>query len=270
MIITSDPLGLFQKNKIIQLSSKLTVYPKVFKIRELGTFNKGVVAPRYGSHTTRKSGDYEEFFGIREYQQEDGLRKIHWPSSARNNKLMVRHFEQTGAHSVTVMLDLKYGNNLGTGRETTLEYAVKIAASFTKYFLDQGFLVQLLAYGEKPIITTFGKDPSHYSHILELLAQVEANSPFSLTEALGKLNYFIYPNSTFTIIRLDKDKDAARAVEQLIYTKNISVFDIQLASSTFDANAARESEYLLEVKGSEVISYYISCGDNLEYAFVRK
>jgi uncharacterized protein (DUF58 family) len=270
LLATSDPLGFFQRNKVIQLSSKLTVYPKIFKITELGSFTKGVVAPRYGSHTTRKSGDYEEFFGIREYQQEDGLRKIHWPSSAKHNQLMVRHFEQTGAHSATVMLDLKYGNNLGTGRETTLEYAVKIAASLAKYFLDQGFLVQLLAYGEKPIITSFGKDPSHFSHILELLAQVEANSPFGLGEVLEKLNYFIYPNSTVAIIRLDRDIESGRAIEQLIYTKNVSLFDIQLISSTFDPNVAKPSEYLLEVKGSEVISYYISCGDNLEYRFIHK
>jgi len=270
MVTTSDPLGFFTKSKIVHASSKLTVYPKVFNIAELGSFNKGVVAPRYGSHTTRKSGDYEEFFGIREYQQEDGLRKIHWPSSAKHNQLMVRHFEQTGAHSVTIMLDLKYGNNLGTGRETTLEYAVKIAASLTKYFLDQGFLVQLLAYGEKPIITSFGKDPSHFSYILELLAQVEADSPYSLTEALAKLHYFIYPNSTLTIIRLDKDIEAGRSIEQLIYTKNMSVFDIQLISSTFDPNVPKTAAYFLESKGSDVISYYVSCGDNLEYRFIRR
>ena len=270
MLTTSDPLGFFRKNKIIQLSSKLTVYPKIFNITELGSFNKGVVAPRYGSHTTRKSGDYEEFFGIREYQQEDGLRKIHWPSTARHNQLMVRHFEQTGAHSVTITMDLKYGNNLGSGRETTLEYAVKIAASFAKYFLDQGFLVQLLAYADKPIITSFGKDPSHFSHILELLAGVESDSPFSLTEVLSKLHYFIYPNSTLTVIRLDRDIEAGRAIEQLIYTKNISVFDVQLVSSTFDASVPATSTHLLEVKGSEVISYYVSRGSNLEFEFIRK
>lgn len=270
MLVTSDPLGFFRKNKVIQISSKLTVYPKIFPITELGSFNKGVVAPRYGSHTTRKSGDYEEFFGIREYQQEDGLRKIHWPSSAKHQQLMVRHFEQTGAHSVTIMLDLKYGNNIGTGIETTLEYAVKIAASFAKYFLDEGFLVQLLAYGEKPIITSFGKDPSHFSHILELLAGVESDSPFSLNEVLSKLHYFIYPNSTLAVIRLDRDIEAGKAIEQLIYTKNISVFDVQLVSATFDANIPKSSSHLLEVKGSEIISYYVSCGDKLEYKFIRR
>ncbi|MGE5197032.1 MAG: DUF58 domain-containing protein [Deltaproteobacteria bacterium] len=269
-VITSDPLGFFRKDKIVHVSSKLTVYPKVFNIRELGSFNKGVVPPRYGAHTTRKSGDYEEFFGIREYHQEDGLRKIHWPSSARHNQLMVRHFEQTGAYSATIILDLKYGNNLGAGKETTLEYSVKIAASLAKYFLDQGFLVQLLAYGEKPIMTDFGKDPSHFSHILELLAEVESNSPVSIAEAMSKLHYFIHPNSTLAVIRLDRDDEASRMIEQLIYTKNISVFDIQLVSATFGENVPEMPAAPLEVKGSEVITYYVSRGDNLEYKFIRR
>lgn len=270
VLTTSDPLGFFKKSKIVNLSSKLTVYPKVFKVTELGSFNKGVVAPRYGSHTTRRSGDYEEFFGIREYQQEDGLRKIHWLSSARNNQLMVRHFEQTGAQSTTIILDLKYGNNLGEGRDTTLEYSVTIAASLAKYFLDQGFLVQLLAYGDKPIITSFGKDPSHFSYILEILAQVEANSSYTLAETLTRLQYFIYPNSTLAIIRLDADIEAAKAIEQLAYTKNMSVYDVQLLSSTFDMSRAQVPPYLIDMKGSEVVTYYVSRGDNLGYTFIRR
>jgi uncharacterized protein (DUF58 family) len=269
-LFMSDPLGFFQKKKVLNLPSKITVYPSSFPIIDLGQFNKGVVPPRYGSHTTRKSGDYEEFFGIREYHQEDGLRKIHWPSTARLNQLMVRHFEQTGAYSATLMLDLKYDNNLGQGKYSTLEYAVRIVASLAKYFFDQGFLVQLLAYGDQPIITSFGKDPSHYSYLLELLAQAQANSAINLAEAIGRLDHFIYPNSTLAIVRLDRDFAAVRAVEQLIYTKNMSVFDIQLVSATFDEKLGRTQSYFPDVKGSEVLTYSIACGDNLQYKFIRR
>jgi uncharacterized protein (DUF58 family) len=270
LLTTSDPLGFFRKRKIINISSKLTVYPRIFSIHELASFNKGVVSPRYGSKTTRRSGDYEEFFGIREYHQEDGLRKIHWPSSAKHSQLMVRHFEQTGANSATIILDLKYGNNIGKEKETTLEYSVKIAGSLAKYFLDQGFLVQVLAYGDKPLITSLGKDPSHFSNILELLAQAEDNSPLNLSEALSRLHYFIPQNSTIAVIRLDRDTEAARAVEQLIYTKSVSVFDIQLVSSSFDEALPPYHLYFMQASGSEVISYPVRCHDDLEYQFIGK
>lgn len=270
VLITSDPLGLFRKYKIVNVSSKLTVYPNLFNISSLASFNKGMVTPRYGPHTSRRSGDYEEFFGIREYQQEDGLRKIHWPSTAKRNQLLVRHFEQSATHAASIVIDLKWENNLGAGRETTLEYAIKTAGSLAKYFLNQGYMVQLLAYSDRPIISSFGRDPSHFSTILNLLAQMEANSSLTLAESLSSLSYFIPHNSTLVSVRLDRDIDAARYLKQLIYTKNIALYDIQLVSSSFDKDIPKTTASFLEAMGSEVVNYSISCGDHLELKFMPK
>ncbi len=266
-LIGSDPLGLFKKYKIINISSKLTVYPRIFDIYYMPPFTKGIVTPRYGPRTSRRSGEYEEFYGIREYRQEDGLRKIHWPSSAKHNELIVRHFEQSGIHAVTIVLDLYKESNLGFGKETTLEYAVKIAASLSKHFLDQGSIVQLLAYGDKPIMSSFGRDPSHFFTILELLAQVESNSYHSLGESLTLLSPFIPPTSTLIIIRLDSDVEAAKAAEHLIYIKNVSIIEIQLISSTFDKYIPESPVYQIQAPASDIQTYKISCGADLQTSF---
>jgi len=266
-LIGSDPLGLFKKYKIINVTSKLTVYPRIFNIHYIPPFMKGIVTPRYGSRTSRRSGEYEEFYGIREYHQEDGLRKIHWPSSAKHNELIVRHFEQSGIHAVTILLDLKQENNIGFGKETTLEYAVKIAASLSKYFLDQGSIVQLLAYGDKPMISSLGQDPSHFFTILELLAQVESNSYYSLGQALTVLGPFIPPIPTLVVIRRDDDLEAAQVAEQLIYTKNVSLIEAQLVSYTFDKYLPKYPPYYIQAKTSDIQTYQISCGVNLESSF---
>lgn len=266
-LTVADPLGLFKKTRIMHEQSKLTVYPLVFNIMNLTPFNRGVVTPRYGPQAARRSGDYEEFFGIRPYQQEDGLRKIHWPSSAKRNQLIVRHFEQTGINTATILIDLKWENNVGMGKETTLEYAIKIAASCVKYFLEHNYTVQLLAYGEKPLISTTGKDYSHLFQILELLAKAESNGHSTLTETMDKLNYLIPQTSTLVVIRLDRDGDTAKTLEKFIYEKSVSLVDIQLISATFDNALPKAAPHLLEVRGSDVVTYTINQGDNLEYKF---
>jgi uncharacterized protein (DUF58 family) len=195
------------------------------------------------------------------------LRKIHWPLSAKHNKLIVRHFEQSGIHAVTIVLDLNKQSNLGFGKETTLEYAIKIAASLSKYFLDQGSIVQLLAFGDKPIMSSLGRDPAHFFTILELLAQVESNSYHSLGEALTLLNPFIPPTSTLIVIRLDSDVEAAKASEHLLYTKNISIVEIQLISSTFDKYAPEHPAYQFRAPTSDIQTYKISCGADLQTSF---
>ena len=262
-LIGSDPLGLFKKYKIINISSKLTVYPRIFNIHYMPSFMKGMVTPRYGARTSRRSGDYEEFYGIREYRQEDGLRKIHWPSSAKHNKLIVRHFEQSSVHAITITLDLKQENNLGSGKEATLEYAVKIAASLANYFLNQGAIVQLIAFGDKPIMSSFGRDPSHYFTILELLTQIESNSYHSLDQVITMLNPFIPPASTLLVISLDSDIEAAKASEQLIYTKNISLIEVQLIAGSFDKNVPEYPTYNIQATSADIQTYQISCGVSL-------
>jgi uncharacterized protein (DUF58 family) len=266
-IIGSDPLGLFKKIKIVNISSRLTVYPRIFNVYYLTPFMKGIVTPRYGPRTSRRSGEYEEFYGIREYRQEDGLRKIHWPSSAKHNELIVRHFEQSGVHAITIVLDLKRESNLGFGKETTLEYAVKIAASLSKYFLDQGSIVQLLAFEDKPLMSSFGRDPSHFFTILELLAQVESSCSYSLGQVLTMLTGFIPPTSTLIVIRLDNDIEAAKASEQLIYHKNVSIIEVQLVSYTFDKAWPKYPAYYIQAKSSDVQTYRIPNGVDLETSF---
>jgi uncharacterized protein (DUF58 family) len=181
--------------------------------------------------------------------------------------LIVRHFEQSGINAITIILDLKRENNLGFGKETTLEYAVKIAASLSKHFLDQGSIVQLLAYADKPIISSFGRDPSHFFSILELLATAESNGYYPLGRALAMLSHFIPFTSTLVVIRLDNDLEAVKTVEQLVYAKNLSVIDIQLLSFTFDKYASGYSDYRISVTPSDILNYQISCKENLAASF---
>jgi len=266
-LIGADPLGLFKKIKIINISSKLTVYPEIFSIHVMPSFLKGMITPRYGSQTIRKSGDYEEFYSIREYRQEDGLRKIHWPLSAKHNQLMVRHFEQSGSEQVTIALDLNKESNLGKGKETTLEYAIRISASLSKYFLDRGATVQILGWSDKPVITLQGRDPSHFFIILETLAQIEANGYYPLDKALMELNHFIPPNSTLIVIALDRDQEILKSIESFIYTQNVSLIDVLLMTSSFDKNIPESSLYLPRVKSQDIKIYHIKCKENLEASF---
>jgi len=52
---------------------------------------------------TYTSGD---FYGLRDYRSGDSRRHIHWRTSARRGKLMVRQFERAVHHDVAVYVDL--------------------------------------------------------------------------------------------------------------------------------------------------------------------
>ncbi|MBI4187767.1 MAG: DUF58 domain-containing protein [Chloroflexi bacterium] len=139
----SDPLGLFVRRRVWKLPLNLTVFPAyypmkgLFAAETLWSDDRGVAA---------KSPSGFEFYGSREYQYGDPLKHIHWRNTARVGHFMLKEFEKSGQGPVTVAFATS--PNPGTGRETTLEYSIKIAASLARFCADSGRSINMVA-GEK-------------------------------------------------------------------------------------------------------------------------
>lgn len=146
----SDPAGLFIRERQISLPSAIVVYPATLPIRHLRlpsqeTFNVSMsVAP------ISASGNSHEFYGVREYQPSDGMKYIHWKTSARCGKLMVREFERSAALSIAILVaaDQKH---LTPKTEANLETCITLAASICQYLEGIFCTIGLAAGGDKPI-----------------------------------------------------------------------------------------------------------------------
>ena len=123
---TSAPYGLFRARRTLEAPLEVTVYPKVLPMGT--TFNPGYLQ----GHTPDNSPPVTsgEFRGSREFQRGDRLRNIHWRNTARSGRLMVKEFDRTPQGEVR--LAFNPGFESGEGRDTTLEYAVKIAAGVAR------------------------------------------------------------------------------------------------------------------------------------------
>jgi uncharacterized protein (DUF58 family) len=227
-----EPLVLFYLEKQILVYSTLVVYPEVFTVNYL-PFVLGHLAPRYGEQTTRISGNYEEFYGIREYQQEDGLRKIHWRSTARLSELMVKHFEQSAQWKATLVLDAAGTSNVGFGKESTFEYAVKILASIGKYLLHKNASFGFLANTIDPINIYHGKGRNHYYKILDQLAVIDSKGSMALHKFLARLQWSIPESSSLIIASNQFSPMLLKILNYLKIQKNIGIIPIVLNSDSF-------------------------------------
>ncbi len=92
-LTSAFPFGLWQITERRRLHTRIVVYPRAVTPRRLdhhyeSDYLEGVTE---GLLTRDVSGDLH---GIREFQPGDPLKSIHWPATARSNRLMIREFDQ--------------------------------------------------------------------------------------------------------------------------------------------------------------------------------
>ncbi len=270
-----EPLGLFYAQKEISEYSRLVVYPNIFIVHSL-PFILGRLAPRFGEQTTRISGEYEEFYGIREYQQEDGWRRIHWRSTARTSELMVRHFEQSAQWRAMLVLDAAAISEIGYGKDTTFEYAIKTLASLMKYLLLKNASFGLLASSYVPLHIGVNKGKDHFFKVLDSLATIKADGQMQIHQLLGHYQRMIPPSCSLIIATtVFDDQRLLKLLKHLKLQKNIGIIPVILDPESFSAGI-KQSGFAQRAKAikksfDQISSqvYVINCGDDLKINFFR-
>jgi len=180
-LVTTDPLGLFSFSANLPVETELVVLPEPLPAHDKSAGGEGARGIRERDGKTRR-GEGMEFHGVREYQQGDPLRRVHWPTSARTGKLAVIEFERAYQQDICIVMDLTAGTNYGRGRDSTLEYAVKVAATLADRTLRAGGGVRLLTQHDNLAVKPREADPEAARfRLFDRLArlQCDANTPLA-------------------------------------------------------------------------------------------
>lgn len=134
VLSSGAPFGLVRTRRAIPVASELTVVPRwvdlaTFPILEPSSSPSDVV------HERARTGAGEEYLGVREYRPGDPRRFVHWKSTARAGKLIVREYEQEVASRVGLVLG---GRDYGTTPDSAFEFLVSGMASIGLYSLSTG------------------------------------------------------------------------------------------------------------------------------------
>lgn len=161
----ADPFGLASATSEIAPATELTVFPRIEMVSPppLTTGHD----PRAGAGHPTFVGSGEEFFALREYEVGDDLRRVHWPSTARRDELMIRQHEMPWQGRATVLLDVRAGAHT----DETFEKAVSAAASLLTASWHRDSQVRLLT--TDGLDSGFGTGPGHVHAMMEHLAVVE-------------------------------------------------------------------------------------------------
>jgi uncharacterized protein (DUF58 family) len=269
------PLGLTTVRKTMPESpATLVVYPRVFEIPSLPILGAAHL-PETGVEAIPKAGISEEFFGVREYRHGDSLRRIHWPSSARHSKLIVKEFEIKVKTEISIVLDLHSSSDIGEGRETTLEYAARIAASIARHVIERGHRVQLFAYGKTPVHIPAAAGIGQLGAIYDALARVAADGKIRFPEAVFRASAGISDGSTAFLLSADKGNLSSDDLQGLglLRMKRVRPVGILFDPASFERPGkkfdARAGGLERELSNEGALIYRVKKGVDLTGLFIR-
>ncbi|HTQ93410.1 MAG TPA: DUF58 domain-containing protein [Streptosporangiaceae bacterium] len=138
----ADSFGLVEISRSFSTTSTLVVTPRIFPLPRATAQSSWLGEGDGGMRTISAVG--EDDAAPRQYQDGDGLHRVHWKSTARYGELMVRREEHQWRNSASVFLDTRRLAHTGTGLASTFEFAVSAAASIGAHLSGEGFRARLI------------------------------------------------------------------------------------------------------------------------------
>lgn len=197
-LISGDLFGLFPVSRSFPTLDTLLVYPIMYDVYSFpnppGLLPGGEALRRRTPHITSNAA------GVREYAPGDPLNRIHWLSTAHRNRLIVKEFELDPLAEVWLFLDALRTVHASKPRSlpmedaqdfwkrrpkyslppATLEYAVSIAASLSRFYLQRRRAVGLVTAGQSLQVLPADRGGRQLSKILESLALLKAEGSMPL------------------------------------------------------------------------------------------
>ena len=220
--------------------------------------------------------------GVREYVPGDPMKRIHWPTTARRGKIIVKEFEQDPQAEVWLFLDAQHavhaekpyeipdtvgdGWMLGRRQEyelptATLEYAISTTASLAHYYLRQRRAVGLVTASHQFRVIPAERSERQESKILETLAFIEAESDLSIAGLVAAQAGQLPQGSSAILVTPTVHPELLAAVDDLQRRDLRPVVVLLIADSFGGAKGGEKNYSMLLARNIPVCRIY--CGANL-------
>ena len=180
VVSSSGPFGVAVARRRLDVEGTTLVFPAVTPLGPLPFVHAADTHER-SVHPYPRMGQGPEFMGVREYRPGDGMRHVHWPSTARHGSLIVREFEEETTRRLALVVDTS--NDLGT-EWTPLDRCCSAAASIALAALTQGHGARLIT-ARDGLPHSLARADEH--ELLEWLARLRPGGGLRLHELLEAL-----------------------------------------------------------------------------------
>ena len=224
-ISIGDLFGFSFEEKELEDYLEVVVYPKLIDVSKLNFNTTSIQGDNIVKRWIYKDPLYIK--GIREYNIEDRMKDIHWQSSLKMGKLMVKDYDYTSEKEIIFIINTQCGvPHWGTINTDIVDNAIKVAVSLTAKAQSQGFAVGMWTNAQ--IVSFDGNvrsevEPSanNMKKILELGARIDYFTKIEFNKYLEEKIKNFNHNATYVIITPFLDGNSESILRRLRKTGTI-------------------------------------------------
>ncbi|MBI3468153.1 MAG: DUF58 domain-containing protein [Planctomycetes bacterium] len=169
-LITRYPFGFLEQSVRLGGPQELLVYPRLGKLSRRFLHVQREDHLRRQGHRPGVSPEEADYHGLREFRPGDSPRWIHWATTARRARLMVREFEARHNRDVAVLLEPWLPARGDDDDRRLLELAISFAATLLVELCKRESSHVLLGIASDPPVIRHGQSCERLLH--ELLAHL--------------------------------------------------------------------------------------------------
>ena len=177
-VTARDPFGLFRLSRTFLDDQPYTVLPQTVPLPDLD--RRFANLPSDSVFSRRTQAITPESSTVRDYADGDSVRRIHWPYTARMNRLMVKEFDIGVSAQAWAVLDMERRSHAGEPPDNTEELAVTVAASLVQHWDETAVPAGLAANAANLWMLKPDRRPAQLGMLMETLAGVHADGTLPL------------------------------------------------------------------------------------------
>jgi uncharacterized protein (DUF58 family) len=178
--IFEDPFGLFRAESAAGGEATLLVYPRLVELDRL--FSEAGGSSQEGGRLLLQRTSGFELHSVRNYTEGESLRKVHWRTTARRGRLMVKELEDAPHDEVAVLLDANREAVVGE----SFDVGVRAAGSILRLHALRGRRALLTVSCAPPESRRVASFDGEWQLARELLAAAEPTGTAPLETFLAR------------------------------------------------------------------------------------
>ncbi len=254
--VVEDPLGLDRLELDLSAPGAVLVYPRLVELDRL--FSESGAAAHDGRRLLLRRPAGFDLHSVREYEQGESLRRVHWRSTAKRGQLMVKELEDSPRDEIAVVLDVDPAAVVGESFDVQVRAAGSILLSHARRGRRAALVINSPRREQRRVHSAEGD----WRSALDLLASVEPEAGPPLVALLAEEAGAAGRSLELTVVTASLSAPLVdRLVDRSLAQRQVSL--VLVDAPTFAGAEPRRLPDLLRLQAVGVAVAVLRDGDDL-------